>query len=160
PTVPAPQPVATKGIVLTGGPPPGASSLQAVGACAWFGDRLVLEDVNLFMPAGKVTALIGPSGCGKSTFIRMLNRIAQLVPGAAIAGEILLNGDDIYRGGVRAQEIRLRIGMVFQKPNPFPAMSIRDNVLAGLKLARVKCNDKDALVEQSLLRAGLWREVR
>ena len=126
----------------------------------WFGSRLVLEGVNLVMPGGEVTALIGPSGCGKSTFLRLLNRMHELVPGAALDGEILLDGDDIYQRGMRAQQVRMRIGMVFQKPNPFPAMSIRENVLAGLKLSRIKCNDKDGLVEQSLERASLWREVR
>ncbi len=120
----------------------------------------MLEGVDLLMPAGQVTALIGPSGCGKSTFIRQLNRMHELVPSASLAGEVLLDGEDIYRPGVRAQEVRLRMGMVFQKPNPFPAMSIRDNVLAGLKLARIKCHDRDGLVEWALHRAGLWREVR
>jgi phosphate transport system ATP-binding protein len=145
---------------IIGGPPPGAATLEARGACAWFGDRLVLEGVDLVMPAGQVTALIGPSGCGKSTFLRLLNRMHELIPGAALDGEILLDGDDIYATGTRAQQVRMRIGMVFQKPNPFPAMSIRENVLAGLKLARLKCDEKDDLVEQSLLRAGLWKEVR
>nr|WP_245633618.1 phosphate ABC transporter ATP-binding protein [Amycolatopsis jejuensis] len=134
--------------------------MEARGVHAWFGDRLVLEDVTLAMPANEVTALIGPSGCGKSTFLRILNRMHELVASASLAGEVLLDGDDIYAEGTRAQQARLRIGMVFQKPNPFPAMSIRDNVLAGLKLAGVRCADKDALVEQSLERAGLWREVR
>jgi len=147
-------------IELIGGPPIGAATIEARDACAWFGDRLVLEDVNLVMPAGHVTALIGPSGCGKSTFIRMLNRMHELVPSAALSGEVLLDGADIYERGMRAQDVRMRVGMVFQKPNPFPAMSIRDNVLAGLKLARIKCKDKDGLVEQSLVRASLWREVR
>ena len=91
-----------------------------------------------------------PSGCGKSTFLRLLNRMHELVPGAALAGEIRLDGEDIYAPGTRAQQIRMRIGMVFQKPNPFPAMNIRDNVLSGLKLARIGCHDKDGLVEQSL----------
>jgi phosphate transport system ATP-binding protein len=147
-------------VVLTGGPPPGAATLQARDACAWFGDHLVLEGVDLEMPAGEVTSLIGPSGCGKSTFLRLLNRMHELVPSAAMAGEILLDGADIYQQGTRAQQVRMRIGMVFQKPNPFPAMSIRDNVLSGLKLARIRCSSKDDLVEQSLHRAGLWREVR
>jgi phosphate transport system ATP-binding protein len=151
----APQPVR-----VVGGPPPGAATLESRGVHAWFGDRLVLEDVSLAMPAHEVTALIGPSGCGKSTFLRILNRMHELVPSASLAGEVLLDGADIYADGTRAQHARLRIGMVFQKPNPFPAMSIRDNVLAGLKLAGVKCGDKDGLVEQSLERAGLWREVR
>ena len=147
-------------VELVGGPPPGAATLEAQDACAWFGDRLVLEGVDLVMPAGEVTALIGPSGCGKSTFLRLLNRMHELVPIAALDGKILLDGEDIYDANMRAQQVRMRIGMVFQKPNPFPAMSIRDNVLSGLKLSRIKCNDKDALVEQSLERAGLWREVR
>jgi phosphate transport system ATP-binding protein len=147
-------------IELIGGPPAGAATLQAREASAWFGERLVLEGVNLTMPAGQVTALIGPSGCGKSTFLRMLNRMHELVPGAALDGEVLLDDVDIYERGMRAQQVRMRIGMVFQKPNPFPAMTIRDNVLSGLKLSRIKCSDKDGLVEQSLERAGLWREVR
>jgi phosphate transport system ATP-binding protein len=145
---------------LVGGPPPGPATIEARDACAWFGDRLVLEGVDLTMPAGQVTALIGPSGCGKSTFLRLLNRMHELVPGSAMAGDILLDGEDIYGHTMRAQQVRTRIGMVFQKPNPFPAMSVRDNVLAGLKLTRTKCSDKNALVEQSLRRASLWTEVR
>ncbi len=166
PTIPGDSvdeaPVATPRapIELIGGPPLGAADLEARDACAWFGDHLVLEDVNLVMPAGEVTALIGPSGCGKSTFIRMLNRMHELVPSAALSGQILLDGDDVYAPGTRAQQVRARVGMVFQKPNPFPAMTVRENVLAGLKLARIKCRDKNALVEQSLTRASLWREVR
>jgi phosphate transport system ATP-binding protein len=156
----ADAPVVSARVELVGGPPPGAATLDARDACAWFGSHLVLEGVTLVMPQGEVTALIGPSGCGKSTFLRLLNRMHELIPGAALDGEILLDGEDIYRPGMRAQQVRMRIGMVFQKPNPFPAMSIRDNVLSGLKLARIKCNDKDSLVEQSLERAGLWREVR
>jgi phosphate transport system ATP-binding protein len=147
-------------VKLIGGPPPGAAPIETRDACAWFGTNLVLEDVSLTMPAGEVTALIGPSGCGKSTFLRLLNRMHELVPSASLAGEVLLDGDDIYRVGIRAQQVRMRIGMVFQKPNPFPAMSIKDNVLSGLKLARIKTRQRDDLVEQSLTRAGLWREVR
>jgi phosphate transport system ATP-binding protein len=145
---------------LIGGAPPGAAALEARDACAWFGDHLALEGVYLTMASGEVTALIGPSGCGKSTFLRLLNRMHELVPGSAMAGEILLDGEDIYGADMRAQVIRTRIGMVFQKPNPFPAMSIRQNVLSGLKLTKIRCSDHDALVEQSLQRAGLWREVR
>jgi phosphate transport system ATP-binding protein len=147
-------------VVLEGGPPSGAATLEARDACAWFGGRLVLEGVDLVMPAGRVTALIGPSGCGKSTFLRLLNRMHELVPNATLDGQILLDGEDIYARGMRAQQVRVRVGMVFQKPNPFPAMTIRENVLSGLKLARIKCNDPDALVQQSLERASLWKEVR
>ena len=152
--------VFAKNVEIVGGPPAGPATLEAKDACAWFGDRLVLEGVDLVMPKGQVTALIGPSGCGKSTFLRLLNRMHELIPGAALDGEILLDGEDIYATGMRAQQVRMRIGMVFQKPNPFPAMTIRENVLAALKLARLKCDDKDTLVEQSLIRAGLWKEVR
>ncbi len=156
----SPTPVPTTRAKLEGGPPPGAATVEARDACAWFGDHLVLEGVDLVMKAGHVTSLIGPSGCGKSTFLRLLNRMHELVPGAALDGEILLDGEDIYAQGRRAQLVRMRIGMVFQKPNPFPAMTIKENVLSGLKLARIKCDDKDGLVEDSLERAGLWREVR
>jgi phosphate transport system ATP-binding protein len=159
-TPPDGDPVTPARVRLDGGPPLGAATLEARGLCAWFGDHLVLEDVDLVMAAHEVTALIGPSGCGKSTFLRLLNRMHELVPSAALAGEVLLDGEDIYRTGIRAQQVRLRIGMVFQKPNPFPAMSVRDNVLAGLKLARIRCSNKNELVERSLIRAGLWREVR
>ena len=154
-----PEELATR-VTITGGPPQGPATLEARDACAWFGTHLVLEAVDLVMKRGQVTALIGPSGCGKSTFLRMLNRMHELVPGAALDGEILLDDEDVYSRGMRAQQVRLRVGMVFQKPNPFPAMTIRENVLSGLKLAGMKCDDPDALVEQSLHRASLWREVR
>ena len=137
-----------------------AASLDAVGVSAWFGDHKVLEGLSLGMPAHSVTALIGPSGCGKSTFIRILNRMHELVPGARLAGEVLLHGQDIYGPGQRATLTRRSIGMVFQKPNPFPAMSIADNVLSGLKLSGTKVSDRDGLIEESLQRAGLWKEVR
>jgi len=127
---------------------------------AWFGSHKVLENLNLHMPAGRVTALIGPSGCGKSTFIRILNRMHELVVGAALAGSVLLDGADIYGPHHRPTDTRRRIGMVFQKPNPFPTMSVYDNVLSGLKLTRSRATDRDALVEQCLGRAGLWNEVK
>src|SRR5215475_3543148 len=138
------------------------ATLEAREITAWFGDHMVLEQVSLTMRAGKVTSLIGPSGCGKSTFLRILNRMHQLIPGAAMAGEVLLDGRDIYDPGVRLTKARRDIGMVFQKPNPFPAMSIYDNVIAGLKLTGVRAGrrEKDALVEECLTKAGLWREVR
>jgi phosphate transport system ATP-binding protein len=120
----------------------------------------VLEDVNLDMERSRVTALIGPSGCGKSTFIRTLNRMHETVPGAQLAGSVALDGMNIYDPQQRANEVRRHIGMVFQRPNPFPAMSIRDNVLSGLRFTRTQPADKDGLVEESLSRAGLWNEVK
>jgi phosphate transport system ATP-binding protein len=143
-------------------PPVQPSSLSATAVSAWFGSNKVLDRVSLEMPSGSVTALIGPSGCGKSTFLRILNRMHELVPSAQLAGEVRLDGLDIYGPDLRLTEVRRRIGMVFQKPNPFPAMTIRENVLAGIKLSGMKVSrsDQDDLVEQSLTRAGLWVEVR
>ena len=139
-----------------------APALSARGVSAWFGDRKVLDRVSLDVPRGQVTALIGPSGCGKSTFLRILNRMHELVPGSALAGEVLLDGVDIYDPERQLTDARKSIGMVFQKPNPFPAMSIRDNVLAGLSITGTKIgkDEADALVEESLVRAGLWLEVK
>jgi phosphate transport system ATP-binding protein len=137
-----------------------AASLSAWNVSAWFGRRKVLERCSLDMSAHLVTALIGPSGCGKSTFLRILNRMHEVIPGATIAGRIDLDGVDIYGTTLSATQVRTRIGMVFQKPNPFPAMSIKQNVLSGLKLARISAGDKDELVEECLTRAGLWDEVK
>jgi phosphate transport system ATP-binding protein len=134
--------------------------LESRDVSAWFGTHKVLERVSLGMGAGEVTALIGPSGCGKSTFLRILNRMHEMVRGAALAGEVLLGGEDIYDHSQRSQDIRKRIGMVFQKPNPFPAMSVYDNVASGLKLAGIKVRNRDEIVEVSLRRAGLWNEMR
>ncbi len=134
--------------------------MSAKGVSVWFGKRKILENVNIDFPKKTVTALIGPSGCGKSTFIRTLNRLHELIPGAALAGEVLYEGEDIYRQDVDPVSIRLSIGMVFQKPNPFPSMTIRGNVLSGLKLSGMKRPDHDALVEQTLMSAGLWKEVK
>ncbi|WP_088319315.1 phosphate ABC transporter ATP-binding protein [Kineosporia sp. R_H_3] len=138
------------------------ASLDARNISAWFGERKILDRVSLLMPAGRVTALIGPSGCGKSTFLRILNRMHELVPSASLAGEVLLDGQDLYDRNRRLTDARRQVGMVFQKPNPFPAMSIFDNVLAGLRLTGTKAprSTKDRLVEESLTRAGLWKEVR
>jgi phosphate transport system ATP-binding protein len=136
--------------------------LEARELSAWFGDHYVLDRVSLEMPAGHVTSLIGPSGCGKSTFLRLLNRMHELIPSASLAGEVLLDGVDVYGPGRKLTDARRQIGMVFQKPNPFPAMSIYDNVVAGVKLTgqRFDRDTKDALVEECLTKAGLWREVR
>jgi phosphate transport system ATP-binding protein len=136
--------------------------LEAREISAWFGDHYVLDRVSLTMPAGAVTALIGPSGCGKSTFLRILNRMHELIPSASLGGEVLLDGEDIYGPNRKLTDARRQIGMVFQKPNPFPAMSIFDNTIAGLKLTgtRADRDTKDALVEECLTKAGLWKEVR
>ncbi len=139
--------------------PMGSARMDATDVSCWFGKRKVLERCSLAMEPGRVTALIGPSGCGKSTFLRALNRMHELIPGSGIAGTIALNGVDIYTEEMSPTEVRLRVGMVFQKPNPFPAMSIADNVLAGLGLSGTSTSDPDALVEQCLRRAGLWDEV-
>ena len=141
---------------------PATGTLEGREVSAWFGERKVLDRVSLVMPAGRVTALIGPSGCGKSTFLRILNRMHELVPSASLAGEVLLDGDDLYDRSRRLTDARRQVGMVFQKPNPFPAMSIAANVVAGLRLTgtRASRGDKDALVEECLLRAGLWKEVK
>jgi phosphate transport system ATP-binding protein len=144
---------------------PGAQAPAQVDArlvSAWFGEHQVLQDVSLTMLSGMITALIGPSGCGKSTFLRMLNRMHELVPSASLAGEVLLDGADIYEPTLPVVEARKRIGMVFQKPNPFPAMSIYDNVLAGLALTGVRADRarRDFLVESCLTKAGLWTELK
>jgi phosphate transport system ATP-binding protein len=136
------------------------SGLVASGVSAWFGSNKVLERVTLAMEPGKVTALIGPSGCGKSTFLRILNRMHELIPSAALSGSVALDGMDIYGPSVRVTETRLHIGMVFQRPNPFPSMTIAQNVLAGLRLAGKKVANADALVKECLQRAGLWKEAR
>jgi phosphate transport system ATP-binding protein len=137
-----------------------ASSLSTENVSVWFGERQVLQDVSLTFPANKVTALIGPSGCGKSTFLRTLNRMHELIPSAGLAGSVLLDGQDIYDPKMNAVDVRIKIGMVFQKPNPFPTMSIRENVISGLKLSGRKNNNLDELVETSLRRASIWNEVK
>lgn len=141
---------------------PEGGRIDAQSVSAWFGTHKVLDRVNLVMPARQVTALIGPSGCGKSTFLRLLNRMHEMVPSASMAGRVLLDGDDLYSARKRVTEARRHIGMVFQKPNPFPAMSIYDNVIAGLRLTGVSAprSEKDGLVEDCLVMAGLWNEVR
>ena len=136
------------------------TGLEAKGIHAWFGTHHALADVSLDFAPGTVTALIGPSGCGKSTFIRTLNRMHEFIPSAAMAGEVLLDGKDVYAPGVDVTKIRLQIGMVFQKPNPFPSMTIGENVLSGLKLAQLKVENKDDLLQDCLERAGLWKEVK
>ncbi len=138
------------------------AGLEARAVSAWFGTHHVLDRISLDMAPGRVTALIGPSGCGKSTFLRILNRMHEMIPSAALAGQVLLDGADIYDSQRRVTEARRQIGMVFQKPNPFPAMSIYDNVTASFRLTgtKVSGSDKDAVVEETLTKAGLWNEVK
>ena len=128
----------------------------------YYGDFLAVDDVSMGIDARSVTAFIGPSGCGKSTFLRTLNRMHEVIPGARAEGQVLLDGEDLYGPGVDPVVVRSMIGMVFQRPNPFPTMSIRDNVLAGVKLnsKRISRGDADALVESSLQGANLWNEVK
>lgn len=128
---------------------------------AYFGDNHVIKGINMDISPHELTAVIGPSGCGKTTFIRCLNRMHELVPGARVEGRVELDGENIYDPDVDPVLLRRRIGMVFQKPNPFPSMSIRDNVLAGLRLThRLDTSRSDDIVEQSLQKAALWREVK
>jgi len=129
---------------------------------AWFQQNHALKGIDLAMPTGAVTAIIGPSGCGKSTFVRCLNRMHEVVPGARADGQVLLDGEDVYAAGVDAVRVRARVGMVFQRPNPFPTMSIFDNVVAGFRLNGVRPSRADlaAIVERSLRQAALWDEVK
>ena len=138
----------------------GESGLETRGVHAWFDKHHALADVSLHFPENTVTGLIGPSGCGKSTFLRLLNRMHEFIPKAAMAGQVLFEGQDIYADDVNAIDMRRRIGMVFQKPNPFPAMNIGENVVAGLKLSKIKSDNKDEIIEDCLTRAGLWNEVK
>ena len=128
---------------------------------AWFGTKQVLFNIDIDILKNQITAIIGPSGCGKSTFIRCLNRMHEVVPKATATGKVLVDDHDVYEDDIDPVDIRRRIGMVFQKPNPFPTMSIRDNVVAGLKLGGV--NDKnmlDNIARESLKKAALWDEVK
>jgi len=135
--------------------------MQTIGLNAWFGPKQALREINLNIKTTSVTAIIGPSGCGKSTLIRTLNRMHELVPGAKVTGEIFLDGKNIYSEDVDPVEIRRRVGMVFQKPNPFPTMSIYDNVAAGLRLTGTKKGKNlDEIVQKSLEQASLWDEVK
>jgi phosphate transport system ATP-binding protein len=136
------------------------SHLRADAVNVWFGARHVLKDVSLEFPGNQVTALIGPSGCGKSTFIRTLNRMHELIPSAGFAGRVLLDGQDIYEEGTDPVNVRLKVGMVFQKPNPFPTMSIKDNVISGLRLSGRGASNAEEIIETSLKRASMWNEVK
>ncbi len=128
----------------------------------FYGDFLAVEDVNINIEANKVTAFIGPSGCGKSTVLRTLDRMHEIIPGAHCEGEVLLEGKNLYDRDVDPVAVRRDVGMVFQRPNPFPTMSIRENVLAGVKLnnRKISKSDADDLVEWALRGANLWNEVK
>jgi phosphate transport system ATP-binding protein len=131
------------------------------GLKAAFGENLVIKGIDMKIPPNKITAIMGPSGCGKTTFVRCLNRLHELTPGATVEGEALLDGENIYGKGADPVSVRRRIGMVFQKPNPFPTMSIYHNVVAGLTLSGVRDKKRlDQAAEESLRRAYLWDEVK
>lgn len=136
-------------------------TVRAVDVSAWYGKKLAVRDMSLEMKPNNVTAIIGPSGCGKSTFIRCINRMHEVVPGGRVGGDMWVGERNVYDNSVDPVRVRANIGMVFQRPNPFPTMSIYDNVAAGPKLNKLvrKKSDLDALVETSLRRAALWDEV-
>ena len=139
-----------------------AKSIDVSDLNIYYGDFLAVEGVNIAIPARSVTAFIGPSGCGKSSFLRSLNRMHEVIPGAHVQGKVLIDGEDLYADEMDPVNVRRMVGMVFQRPNPFPTMSIYDNVLAGQKLnsKRMKKSESDAIVERSLRSAGLWAEVK
>ena len=140
--------------------PQAVTKMRADSLRASFGATEVLRGIDLPLLESKVTAIIGPSGCGKSTFIRCLNRMHEVVEGAKVSGRVFLDKQDIYERNVDPVRVRRRVGMVFQKPNPFPTMSIRDNVLAGLRLNGVRVKEPDAVVERVLRQVALWDEVK
>ena len=139
-----------------------SNALETQGLSAWFDNHQAIRDITMPIERNQVTALIGPSGSGKSTVLRCLNQMHLVVPGARVAGRVLLDGSDIYADGVDPVAIRRRVGMVFQRPNPFPTMSIYDNVAAGLRLTarRASHSQLDEIVERALTQAGLWSEVK
>ena len=139
-----------------------AKSIDVSDLNIYYGDFRAVEGVSMTIPARSVTALIGPSGCGKSTFLRSLNRMHEVVPGARVEGKIVMDGQDLYGADIDPVEVRRQVGMVFQRPNPFPTMSIYENVIAGMRLnnRRLKKSDADDVVEKSLRAANLWREVK
>jgi phosphate transport system ATP-binding protein len=152
------RPVAPAPAVTTAA---GPARLAVAQLTAWYGATSGVRDVTLGFEANTVTALIGPSGCGKSTFLRSLNRMHELVPGARVTGHVLLDGHNLYAPGVNPIQVRRRIGMVFQKPTPFPTMSIAENVAAGLRVGpRLNRAEREAEVERALRRAALWDEVK
>jgi phosphate transport system ATP-binding protein len=139
-----------------------AKRIEMKNVNVFYGDFRAVDDVSLDIEPRTVTAFIGPSGCGKSTLLRTLNRMHEVIPGAHVEGKVLMDGRNLYGADVDPVDVRRQVGMVFQRPNPFPTMSIRDNVLAGYKLnnSRVSKSDADSVVEKSLKHANLWKEVK
>ncbi len=139
-----------------------AKSIDISDLDIYYGDFLAVENVSMTIPARSVTALIGPSGCGKSTFLRSLNRMHEVLAGARVDGKIVIDGQSLYDSAVDPVEVRRMVGMVFQRPNPFPTMSIYENVLAGMRLnnQKIKKSEADTIVEKSLRQANLWNEVK
>src|SRR5437764_12456251 len=136
-------------------------TFQVKNLSVWYGEKRAIDDVTLHIASNAVTAIIGPSGCGKSTFLRCLNRMHEVVPGARVRGTVLVEREDVYASDVDPVQVRRRIGMVFQRPNPFPTMSVFDNVAAGLRLAGVRRRaDLQEAVERALRQAALWDEVK
>ncbi len=139
-----------------------SKSIEAIDLNVYYGDFLAVEGVDITIASRSVTAFIGPSGCGKTTFLRTINRMHEVLPGARVEGKLLMDGEDIYAPGVDPVTVRTQVGMVFQRPNPFPTMSIRDNILAGHKLngRRMSRSEADDIVEKSLRGSNLWNEVK
>jgi phosphate transport system ATP-binding protein len=137
-----------------------ARRVKLEGLHAFYGDAAAVRNVSLDFPPNEVTAIIGPSGCGKSTLVRCINRMHEEIPGARAEGKVLLDGQDLYASGVDVVAVRRAVGMVFQKPNPFPTMSIFDNVAAGPRLTGMRGGDLRERVERTLRGAGLWEEVK
>jgi phosphate transport system ATP-binding protein len=138
-----------------------SKQIQVSGLDAYYGSHKAIEDVSMTIEPRSITAFIGPSGCGKSTFLRTLNRMHEVIPGARVEGKVLLDGEDLYAPTVAPVSVRRMVGRVFQRPNPFPTMSIYENVAAGLRLnGRVSKSTLDGIVEDSLKGANLWNEVK
>ena len=138
-----------------------ADKIAVEGLNAWFGKTQALHEINMAVPENSITAIIGPSGCGKSTFIRCINRMHEEIRGAYSSGRVILDGEDVYGSGVDPVLIRRRLGMVFQKPNPFPTMSIKENAVAGIILnKRLNRREIEETAEKYLRRAALWDEVK
>jgi phosphate transport system ATP-binding protein len=138
-----------------------AKRIDVSGLSAFYGNHRAIDDISMTVEPGSVTAFIGPSGCGKSTFLRTLNRMHEVTPGGRVEGKVMLDDQNLYGAGVDPVAVRRTVGMVFQRPNPFPTMSIYDNVAAGLRLNGMsKKKDLNAIVERSLRGANLWNEVK